>query len=55
MKLSAFVDQDFRYPIALKKKLLSKALLQKWAPFSLKERCEIVHRVWGLSISSTTL
>ena len=39
----------------LKRKLLSAKLLQEWAPFSVRERAQIIRRVWGVQLTWTVL
>ena len=39
----------------IKRHLLSKSLLEHWAPYSIAERAEIISRVWGEQISRSQL
>ena len=39
----------------IKRSLLSVKLLQDWAPFTLKERSEIIKRIWNVTLSATHL
>ena len=32
----------------LKRRLLSAKLLQEWAPFSIRERAELIRRLWNV-------
>ena len=39
----------------LKRRLLSAKLLQEWAPFSIRERAEMIRRLWNVQLTWTVL
>ena len=39
----------------LRRTLLSARLLQDWAPFSVRERAQIINRLWGVQLTWTVL
>ena len=42
-------------PSRLLRKLISKKLLQEWAPYTIRERVAIIQRVWDFKMSTTQL
>ena len=42
-------------PPRLRRALISKKLLQEWAPYSIKERVDMIERVWQFKMSTTQL
>lgn len=56
--LSKFKFKSTRFSFMserLKRFLCEKHILQEWAPYSIKERCFFIQRVFNESVSKTTL